>query len=226
MIRLAPARHSDHGADHGLPEAAVRRRPARPLLTALVAALLVAVAVLVGGCAKGPATGGLASCPTLRPGDSGDCVRGVQNALYARGLALGVDGVFGPSTTAALRQFQTAQGLTTDGIAGPETLAKLNESLCARLAGTCTYYFDRQATSKIHHALGQQGGTGEQVAAWAVCRTLRTPLAVVACDLLGPLGAGVVRDVSGEAVNADACLVLDVRRVPIRVYADGGSACI
>lgn len=207
------------------------RRPARSLVTGLLVALLVAVVALVGGCAQGPAAGGLTSCPTLRPGDSGDCVRGVQNALYARGLALGVDGMFGPSTTAALRRFQSTQGLTADGIAGPQTLAKLNESVCAQLAGTCVYYFDRQSTVRIHHALGEQGGTGEQIATWVVCRTLRTPLAAVACGLLGSLAADAVRDASGKAANADACLVLDLRPMtarpprPAQVYSDGGSAC-
>lgn len=58
--------------------------------------------------------------PTLRRGSSGESVRVLQEKLF-------VDGVFGPSTEAAVREFQRKHGLTVDGIVGPRTWAKLNE---------------------------------------------------------------------------------------------------
>ena len=56
----------------------------------------------------------------LRRGDEGPLVTKLQQRL-------GVDaiGKFGPKTEAALKAWQSANGLTADGIAGPFTLAKL-----------------------------------------------------------------------------------------------------
>jgi hypothetical protein len=56
----------------------------------------------------------------LREGASGESVRWIQ-------LRLGVspDGKFGPVTDAAVRTFQTANGLGVDGVVGPKTWAAL-----------------------------------------------------------------------------------------------------
>jgi Putative peptidoglycan binding domain len=63
---------------------------------------------------------------TLRPGDSGDNVVALQEALSQAGYDPGaVDGDYGPSTSQAVSAFQTAEGLSIDGVAGPETLAAL-----------------------------------------------------------------------------------------------------
>jgi nucleoid-associated protein YgaU len=60
--------------------------------------------------------------PTVKKGSKGDAVKGLQNALKARGYDLdAVDGVFGPATEEACRQFQRDSGLDDDGIAGPNT---------------------------------------------------------------------------------------------------------
>jgi len=40
-------------------------------------------------------------------------------------LGVAADGDFGPGTEAALRKWQSANGLTPDGIAGPKTQEKL-----------------------------------------------------------------------------------------------------
>jgi peptidoglycan hydrolase-like protein with peptidoglycan-binding domain len=77
--------------------------------------------------ASAGATGsGRASRPgTLRRGDCGPEVRGLQEQLRANGHAIAVDGVFGPETERALRAFQKAHGLADDGIAGQRTAAAL-----------------------------------------------------------------------------------------------------
>lgn len=49
----------------------------------------------------------------------------LQNELIKAGYNIIADGNFGPKTDAAVRDFQTQNGLTADGIVGPNTLAKL-----------------------------------------------------------------------------------------------------
>lgn len=58
---------------------------------------------------------------TVRSGDSGHAVRGLQRQLNRYGYALVVDGIFGPATDAAVRDFQLQNGLSVDGIAGQNT---------------------------------------------------------------------------------------------------------
>ena len=69
----------------------------------------------------------------LRPGDRGQNVRLVQFWLkiarsgYSALNDVGVDGIFGPSTTAAVKKFQSYFGLASDGIVGRATWSKLYE---------------------------------------------------------------------------------------------------
>jgi len=56
----------------------------------------------------------------LRRGARGEGVKLMQEAL-----GIGADGVFGPGTEKALKEWQAANGLTADGIAGPATLGEL-----------------------------------------------------------------------------------------------------
>jgi peptidoglycan hydrolase-like protein with peptidoglycan-binding domain len=60
--------------------------------------------------------------PTISEGATGDVVRRLQRALRRTpNLGLAVDGIFGPLTLAAVREFQTGAGLVVDGIVGPLT---------------------------------------------------------------------------------------------------------
>jgi peptidoglycan hydrolase-like protein with peptidoglycan-binding domain len=69
---------------------------------------------------------------TLKKGDSGEIVVTLQNLLVEKGYIDGdyVDGDFGPGTEAAVKQFQTDNGLTADGIVGPTTW----QALCSTAA--------------------------------------------------------------------------------------------
>lgn len=66
--------------------------------------------------------------PALRNGMGGVWVAALQGALHYLKYSLGpygVDGEFGPATTAAVRNFQIRNGLQADGVAGTETWAAL-----------------------------------------------------------------------------------------------------
>ena len=67
-----------------------------------------------------PAAAPAASTGVLRAGSKGHDVKRMQVKLR-----ITADGDFGPGTEAALKKWQSANGLTPDGVAGPKTLAKL-----------------------------------------------------------------------------------------------------
>ena len=64
--------------------------------------------------------------PTISSGATGETVRRLQRALRRTpNLGLVVDGVFGPATENAVKEFQQGSGLVVDGIVGPQTWAAL-----------------------------------------------------------------------------------------------------
>jgi peptidoglycan hydrolase-like protein with peptidoglycan-binding domain len=65
--------------------------------------------------------GTLSPWPLVRQGDKEHPVPTLQHLLRARGHSVAVDGIFGPRTNAAVRDFQRQQGLAVDGIVGPDT---------------------------------------------------------------------------------------------------------
>ncbi|MCB0535541.1 MAG: peptidoglycan-binding protein [Saprospiraceae bacterium] len=73
---------------------------------------------LFGAGIKAPET-------TLSIGDRGPEVRYLQERLNAFGAEIKVDGVFGPTTHAAVIAFQAQKGLIPDGVIGPRTAAAL-----------------------------------------------------------------------------------------------------
>ncbi|MDG2025577.1 MAG: peptidoglycan-binding protein [Acidimicrobiales bacterium] len=69
------------------------------------------------------------------PMTRGDDVTDLQHQLGSLGFDAGwLDGIFGPDTERALRDFQHNQGLTADGVVGRETVAAL-QRLAGRPAG-------------------------------------------------------------------------------------------
>ena len=64
---------------------------------------------------------------TIRRGDCGDAVTFIQERLTVLGFPAAPDGLFGPGTEAAVKDFQASRGLVADGIVGPLTWAKLVE---------------------------------------------------------------------------------------------------
>lgn len=62
---------------------------------------------------------------TVRRGDDNDAVKAAQTLLEAAGLDVAVDGLFGPQTEAAVKDFQTSYAVSADGIVGTKTWIQL-----------------------------------------------------------------------------------------------------
>jgi peptidoglycan hydrolase-like protein with peptidoglycan-binding domain len=63
--------------------------------------------------------------PLVTKGDDHFPVRSLQQLLRARNHPVAVDGIFGPQTEAAVKQFQQSAGLAADGDVGRLTWPKL-----------------------------------------------------------------------------------------------------
>ena len=61
----------------------------------------------------------------LKMGDRGDSVKWLQWQLNDKGYSLNIDGIFGPKTEAAVKQFQ--MDVFVDGIVGNDTFGKLKK---------------------------------------------------------------------------------------------------
>ena len=72
---------------------------------------------------------------TLKTGSSGSQVKVLQSLLNGNGANLEVDGVYGPKTEAAVKDYQTKNGLTVDGMVGPETSGSLTGGSSAGSTG-------------------------------------------------------------------------------------------
>ncbi|WP_019852882.1 peptidoglycan recognition protein family protein [Actinopolyspora mortivallis] len=84
-------------------------------LHALLPRLRRDVAAEIGGDPTG------LSWPLVRPDDTGERVRTVQYLMNEHGASLSTDGVYGPATESAVREFQRAVGAIVDGLAGHQT---------------------------------------------------------------------------------------------------------
>jgi peptidoglycan hydrolase-like protein with peptidoglycan-binding domain len=67
------------------------------------------------------------SWPTVKPGQLGQTnrVTAIQYLLSQRGCYVKADGKFGPATTKAVMDFQSASGIKPDGVVGDHTWAAL-----------------------------------------------------------------------------------------------------
>ena len=70
-------------------------------------------------------SGILSPWPVVQNGSQGHPIRTLQFLLRARGHNLTVDGIFGPATEAAVKAFQTSQGMAADGKVSPQTWTAL-----------------------------------------------------------------------------------------------------
>ena len=104
---------------------ATLRHPARTVVVALAAVALLAAA----GCGDDDPDDSGSTTTTSSSNAPSSAIRQLQSELDALGCGAGAtDGELGPETEAAIRQFQTAAGLTVDGIVGVTTRAALADA--------------------------------------------------------------------------------------------------
>ena len=90
------------------------------------------------------------------PMTRGDDITDLQQRLGSLGFDAGyVDGIFGPDTESAVRNFQANQGLTPDGVVGPDTVMALGR-LAGRRSGEKTIAEVRE-TERLRSQHGLQG---------------------------------------------------------------------
>lgn len=72
-----------------------------------------------------------------KQGSTGTMVKSIQTKLIAWGYLSGTaDGIFGSKTTAAVKYFQSSNGLTADGIVGTATAAAMGITLTSSTSST------------------------------------------------------------------------------------------
>jgi hypothetical protein len=145
----------------------------------------------------GPARGGGAPAQTASGNKwfTVDQFKLVQGGYNALGYGLVQDGIVGPKTTAAIRDFQSKNGLAVDGIHGPATEAKLVEVVAARAHAATP------APAAGGRPTIQKGSTGEAVA--TLQRKLRGSY---------PLYAGKLATDGIFGVGTKACVIEFQRR--------------
>ncbi len=76
---------------------------------------------------------------SYKQGSSGSVVTRIQQRLRDWGYyTYTIDGIYGSRTTAAVKKFQKARGLTVDGVCGPNTLSALGISVSSPTADSNT----------------------------------------------------------------------------------------
>jgi peptidoglycan hydrolase-like protein with peptidoglycan-binding domain len=91
--------------------------------------------------------------PTTKAAATGSTVVALQKAL-----GVSADGIIGPVTRRAIRNYQRNQGLAVDGIAGPQTLSHLGISGSAAPAKTQTQSNSAPSSTLANIAECESGG--------------------------------------------------------------------
>jgi hypothetical protein len=95
--------------------------------------------------------------PLVQQGNTGERVKTVQYLLNQHGASLDVDGDFGSATLAAVKSFQSANGLGVDGLVGANTWSALAVTVSAGSTGDAVRAAQSQLTA--HHYAATVSGT-------------------------------------------------------------------
>jgi murein L,D-transpeptidase YcbB/YkuD len=109
----------------------------------------------------------------------------IQGLLNKFGYGLSVDGIVGPKTMTAIKDFQKKQGLVVDGIAGPKTMAALRGGNTPAPSGALTVdgVLGPQTLKALQRAIGV---TADGVFGPVSKKALQAKLGVTADGVVGP----------------------------------------
>lgn len=129
---------------------------------------------------------------------SNSSVAAIQTVLNGHGYGLDIDGIPGPKTDAAIRDYQGKNGLVVDGIVGPRTWAALNGAGVASGGLTVDGSFGPRTVTALQQAIGAtaDGNFGPQSKA-----ALQRKLGVTADGNFGPISTRALQNYLG--VTAD-----------------------
>jgi lipoprotein-anchoring transpeptidase ErfK/SrfK len=134
---------------------------------------------------SGPAPNATAAFDGLKPGDSGDQVRALQEKLQSMHFWVGsVDGNYGLTTTQAVMAVQKAAGLTRDGVMGSETRKALARGVSVSAKSSSGRYVEidksRQLAMLVQNGdvqtiLNTSTGSGQQYSSEGQTSIANTP---------------------------------------------------
>ncbi|MEV6593130.1 penicillin-insensitive murein endopeptidase [Streptomyces acidicola] len=140
-------------------------------------------ALLLPGATPAHAFAG-AAFHTQSSGNRGSDVAALQHLLGARGHTVATDGVFGSGTTAAVKAFQSAQGLTSDGIVGPNTWGRLVVTVQQNDSGPAVKAVQSLLNAKRSAGLAVDGVFGAGTA--TAVRNFQSHAGITADGVVGP----------------------------------------
>lgn len=89
---------------------------------------------------------------------SKETIKSMQNKLNELGYSCGVaDGIVGSKTIAAVKKFQSDNGLTVDGLAGDSTLKTLYDSTVKDSSNSISKFSTREGIKAIQERLNELG---------------------------------------------------------------------
>ncbi len=121
----------------------------------------------------------------------------IQKKLNRLGYGVDVDGKDGPATQAAVRDFQSKNGLAADGIAGPDTNAKLD----ANLTGGALVVDGKMGPATVALLQKRLGVTADGDWGPATTTALQKWLGVAADGELGPKTYSALQQAVGAPVD-------------------------
>lgn len=93
-----------------------------------ITALAFSQTAIAGGSAQQQSQSGMQSEQSAAPGVEQSTIKQAQEKLSAKGHDVTADGVLGPKTQAAVKEFQQKEGIQASGQLDQETLAALGVS--------------------------------------------------------------------------------------------------
>ena len=126
----------------------------------------------------------MATWPIVKAPAKGENVRTVQYLLDAPGTSVAVDGIFGPKTTAAVKSFQKAHGLTADGIVGNQTWPKLAVTVQSGSNGPAVKAVQSQVDARLPKYLAIDGAFGPLTT--DAVTGFQGPIGLTADGIVGP----------------------------------------